>query len=141
MVCNSGGFVLRHQGQVVASHPAVADCAQLSAQPAHGTRAVAPHLRHRYTSPVEVAHEPPHQRDVEIRDLSVYEQLLDLQEVDVMAAKADTRLDTPSPMSSPAQLERLSEHLRKLRLLKSGERLEEMLRHAASHEQPNAGFL
>ena len=58
-----------------------------------------------------------------------------------MAAKAHTRLDAPSPMTSPAQLERLAEHLRKLRLLKSGERLEALLQHAASQELPYADFL
>jgi len=58
-----------------------------------------------------------------------------------MAAKALPRLDTPSAMTTPAQLERLSEHLRKLRLLKSGERLEAMLQHAASQELPYADFL
>ena len=57
-----------------------------------------------------------------------------------MAAKAHTRLDAPSPMTSPAQLERLAEHLRKLRLLKSGERLEALLQHAASQELPYADF-
>jgi hypothetical protein len=35
-------------------------------------------------------------------------------------------------MTTPAQLERLGEHLRKLRLLKSGERLEAMLQHAVT---------
>ena len=39
-------------------------------------------------------------------------------------------------MTTPAQLERLGEHLRKLRLLKSGERLEAMLQHAAAQELP-----
>ena len=44
-------------------------------------------------------------------------------------------------MTTPAQLERLGEHLRKLRLLKSGERLEAMLQQAAAHELPYAEFL
>lgn len=39
-----------------------------------------------------------------------------------------------SAMTTPAQIERLGEHLRKLRLLKSGERLEAMLQHAAAQE-------
>ena len=47
----------------------------------------------------------------------------------------------PSAMSSPAQLERLAEHLRKLRLVKSGERLEALLQEAASRELPYAEFL
>lgn len=47
----------------------------------------------------------------------------------------------PSAMTTPAQLERLGEHLRKLRLLKSGERLEALLQHAAARELPYAEFL
>jgi DNA replication protein DnaC len=48
---------------------------------------------------------------------------------------------SPSPMTTPAQLERLGEHLRKLRLLKSGERLEALLQQAAAQELPYAEFL
>ena len=48
---------------------------------------------------------------------------------------------TPTAMTTPAQLERLGEHLRKLRLLKSGERLEAMLQQAAAQELPYADFL
>jgi DNA replication protein DnaC len=47
----------------------------------------------------------------------------------------------PGAMTTPAQLERLAEHLRKLRLLKSGERLEAMLQDAAARELPYAQFL
>lgn len=47
----------------------------------------------------------------------------------------------PSAMTTPAQLERLGEHLRKLRLLKSGERLEALLQHAAAQALPYAEFL
>ena len=54
-------------------------------------------------------------------------------------ATGDT--DAPSAMTTPDQLERLGEHLRKLRLLKSGERLEAMLQHAAARELPYAEFL
>ena len=43
----------------------------------------------------------------------------------------------PSAMTTPAQLERLGEHLRKLRLLKSGERLEAML-HEVNHRVANS---
>ena len=52
-----------------------------------------------------------------------------------------TLASAPSAMTTPAQLERLGEHLRKLRLLKSGERLEAMLQHAATNELPYAEFL
>lgn len=41
-------------------------------------------------------------------------------------------------MTSPAQIERLGEHLRKLRLLKSAERLEALLQAAAAGELPYA---
>ena len=54
-------------------------------------------------------------------------------------AKTVTR--TPTAMTTPAQIERLGEHLRKLRLLKSGERLEALLQHAANNELPYAEFL
>lgn len=47
----------------------------------------------------------------------------------------------PSAMTTPAQIERLGEHLRKLRLLKSGERLEALLQTAAEQELPYAEFL
>jgi DNA replication protein DnaC len=58
------------------------------------------------------------------------------------AATAAVRPATmPSAVSTPAQLERLAEHLRKLRLAKSGERLEALLQEAASRELPYAEFL
>ena len=47
----------------------------------------------------------------------------------------------PSAMTTPAQIERLGDHLRKLRLLKSGERLEALLQQAAEQELPYAEFL
>jgi len=47
----------------------------------------------------------------------------------------------PAPITTPAQIERLGEHLHKLRLLKSSERLEALLQHAAAHELPYADFL
>jgi DNA replication protein DnaC len=59
-----------------------------------------------------------------------------------MSARTATKTGpTPAAMSSPAQLERLGEHLRKLRLLKSGERLEALLQQAAAQELPYADFL
>jgi DNA replication protein DnaC len=44
-------------------------------------------------------------------------------------------------VTTPAQLERLGEHLLKLRLQKSAERLEAMLQHAAAQDLPYADFL
>ena len=56
-------------------------------------------------------------------------------------AKTAIRPTIAPAMTTPAQIERLGEHLRKLRLLKSGERLEALLQHAASNELPYADFL
>lgn len=47
----------------------------------------------------------------------------------------------PSAMTTPAQIDRLVEHLKKLRLSKSSERLEAMLQDAAARELPYAEFL
>jgi DNA replication protein DnaC len=52
-----------------------------------------------------------------------------------------TAAPMPAAITSPAQLDRLGEHLRKLRLLKSGERLEALLQEAAARELPYAEFL
>ena len=56
-------------------------------------------------------------------------------------AAKHTVTGAPAAMTTPAQIERLGEHLRKLRLLKSGERLEAMLQIAAANELPYADFL
>ena len=56
-------------------------------------------------------------------------------------AAAPAAQPTVSAMTTPAQLERLGGHLRKLRLLKSGERLEALLQEAAARELPYAEFL
>ena len=57
-------------------------------------------------------------------------------------SKTSTRsVAAPTAMTTPAQLERLGEHLLKLRLQKSGERLEAMLQQAAAEELPYADFL
>lgn len=81
MVREGGCFVIRHQGQVVASHPVLAGRAQLSVRPEHGPGAVARNLRHRYGARPHETPAPSVERDVEVRDLSIYEQLLDLPEV------------------------------------------------------------
>lgn len=56
-------------------------------------------------------------------------------------ANANVAAALPAAMSTPAQLDRLGEHLRKLRLLKSSERLEALLQEAATRELPYAEFL
>lgn len=57
------------------------------------------------------------------------------------ATPASQNVAWPSAMTTAAQLERLGEHLRKLRPLKSAERLEALLQHAAAQELPYAEFL
>ena len=62
-----------------------------------------------------------------------------------MSARAATAAASaavaPSAMTTPAQIDRLGEHLKKLRLSKSSERLEAMLQEAAARELPYAEFL
>ena len=58
-----------------------------------------------------------------------------------MTRTAARSASAPTAMTTPAQLERLGEHLLKLRLLKCGERLEAMLQQAAAEELPYADFL
>lgn len=58
-----------------------------------------------------------------------------------MTRTAARSASTPTAMTTPAQLERLGEHLLKLRLQKCGERLEAMLQQAAAEELPYADFL
>ena len=58
-----------------------------------------------------------------------------------MMAKTTTKPTAGAAVTTPAQLERLGEHLHKLRLQKSAERLEAMLQHAAAEDLPYADFV
>ena len=74
--------MIRHRGKVVAEHPVLAGRAQLSVRPEHGPGALARNARSRYAY---TAGRPPMpeaaDRDVQVRDLTVYDQLLhDVQE-------------------------------------------------------------
>lgn len=76
-------WVIRHEGRIVAEHAVLAGRAQLSVKPEHGPGAVPRNQRQRYAAlggrpPTP----PPADRDVQVRDLAVYEQLLnaDLRE-------------------------------------------------------------
>lgn len=83
VVREGGCFVIRHQGRVVATHPILAGRAQLSVRPEHGPGAAARNARSRYSSvlPTPTSNHLL-QREVEVRDLALYDQLLDLaQEV------------------------------------------------------------
>jgi transposase len=75
VVRQGGSWVIRHRGAVVAEHAVVAGRGHLSVQPGHGPGAAARNARQRYAAPVD-APVTDASREVEVRDLSVYEQLL-----------------------------------------------------------------
>ncbi|WP_246266015.1 ATP-binding protein [Aromatoleum diolicum] len=58
-----------------------------------------------------------------------------------MMAKTTNPSAAGAALPTPAQLERLGEHLHKLRLQKSAERLEALLQQAAAEDLPYADFL
>lgn len=68
---------ISHQGQCVAEHRILPGRFQLSVDPAHGPGAVARNARSRFG---QAASEktPPASHEIEIRDLAVYEQLLEV---------------------------------------------------------------
>ncbi len=71
-------WVIRHKGKVVAEHAVLGGRAQLSVLPEHGPGALPRNQRQRFAAiPDRPAAAPP-ERDVEVRDLGVYEQLLDV---------------------------------------------------------------
>jgi transposase len=75
VVRQGGSWVIRHRGAVVAEHAVLAGRAQLSVCPEHGPGAAARNARQRYAAP-RVAAVPDPLRDVEVRDLAVYECLI-----------------------------------------------------------------
>lgn len=77
VVREGGHWVIRHRGQVVAQHPVLAGRAQLSIQPEHGPGAVARNARQRFGDTDRPPSPAPDDREVEVRDLAVYDQLLD----------------------------------------------------------------
>jgi len=86
VVRQGGTWVMRHRGRVVAEHPVLAGRGQLSVRPEHGPGAAARTARKRYANPtatrgggVEIA------REVQVRDLAVYEQLLGIPALEVAA--------------------------------------------------------
>ncbi len=143
VVREGGRWVIRHRGQVVAEHPVLAGRAQLSVRPEHGPGAAC-----RATPAAASRHDraPAHAgvgplAMSQVRDLAVYDQL-----VGTTCRRPHDGHDNPQrqvasaairpAMTTPAQIERLGEHLRKLRLLKSGERLEALLQQAAARSCP-----
>lgn len=71
-----GHWHINHAGELVAQHPVLAGRYQLSVQAAHGPGAAARNARQRYSSPRPAAPEPAPVA-VQVRDLAVYEQLLE----------------------------------------------------------------
>jgi transposase len=84
VVREGGTWVIRHRGAVVAEHPVLAGRSQLSVQPEHGPGASSRNARQRYAAPSAHAAGVP-TRDVEVRDLAVYEQLLSSANVEISA--------------------------------------------------------
>jgi len=76
VVRQGGDWVIRHRGAVVAEHTIVAGRGQISVKPEHGPGAAVLKMRQRFSSPPISPRptSPDTSRDVEIRDLAVYEQ-------------------------------------------------------------------
>ena len=76
-VREGGSWVIRYRGKVVAEHAVLAGRAQLSVRPEHGPGAAARNQRQRYGGAgARPPTPPPGERDVQVRDLAVYDQLL-----------------------------------------------------------------
>lgn len=72
-----GNWVIRHKGKVVAEHAVLSGRAQLSVLPEHGPGAAPRNQRQRFAAVGDrPAASRPTERDVEVRDLGVYDQLL-----------------------------------------------------------------
>jgi transposase len=80
VVREGGHWVIRHRGAVVADHAVLAGRAQLSVRPEHGPGAAARNARQRFSPPNAPARALDAAREVEVRDLAVYEQLAELTE-------------------------------------------------------------
>lgn len=84
VVRQGGSWVIRHRGAVVAEHPVLAGRAQLSVLPEHGPGAAARNARQRYAAPAAQAPVQP-ERDVQVRDPAVYDQLLESERAEAVA--------------------------------------------------------
>lgn len=71
-------WVIRHGGKVVAEHAILEGRTQLSVKPEHGPGALPRNQRHRYggAGARSARVDRPTDREVQVRDLDVYEQLL-----------------------------------------------------------------
>ena len=76
VVRQGGSWVIRYRGAVVAEHAVLAGRAQLSVQPVHGPGAAARNVRQRHGNrPAQNVMNVDSSREVEVRDLAVYEHL------------------------------------------------------------------
>lgn len=86
VVRQGGNWVIRHRGAVVAEHCVLAGRAQLSVQPGHGPGAATRNARQRHGSrPPRSAPGIELSREVEVRDLGVYERLAGAAALEVAA--------------------------------------------------------
>jgi hypothetical protein len=70
---------ISHAGHVVAQHPALASRHQLCVDPAHGPGAIGRNARTRFADvTLARASMTPTLHEVEVRDLGVYEQMLEV---------------------------------------------------------------
>jgi predicted nucleic acid-binding protein len=84
VVREGGSWVVRHRGVVVAEHAVLGGRGQLSVRPEHGPGAAARNARQRYAAPRPAAAAEP-QREVEVRDLAIYERLFGAEPVEATA--------------------------------------------------------
>jgi transposase len=84
VVRQGGCWAIRHRGELVAEHPVLAGRGQISVLPEHGPGAVARNRRQRHASPRAAATTPilDLSREVEVRDLAIYEQLVGSEQLE-----------------------------------------------------------
>ena len=69
---------ISHRGHVVAVHPVLAGRHQLRVDPTHGPGAVSRNTRTRFSGQTQPRLPAPRAEDIEVRDLAVYERLLEV---------------------------------------------------------------
>jgi transposase len=82
VVREGGSWVIRHRGAVVAEHAVLAGRGQFSVRPEHGPGAAARNARQRYAAP-RASTAADRLREVEVRDLAIYERLFGGERVEV----------------------------------------------------------
>lgn len=77
-VVRAGGtWQIRYRGELVAEHAVLAGRHQLSVLPEHGPGAAARNARQRYAELSALTSQPPALPEVEVRDLAIYDQMLE----------------------------------------------------------------